>query len=310
MCVFGIQSIHDSTFQWQSNTHSISSESEDSDQSDLLRRFRRFLSDPDASQEDTIDLNSTMELNIALNFERDEDQIKSRTDLDFLEKMWEFVRTNVTSAEAAVTLIQELVVTFAAARAIPLVHTANPTRLGEFLKTRADARRAAESGSDHSLQFELSTPQQALLSLCELGEWKLQRDVASWFAQIGFTGAETSLIIDQFQLQGTDERESHKPRHTAIQNLVDMCALAVSLGISGSLLRKLANDGLGYFTRQQHHATQGNSTPAFVLPLNSFIPDRIRANLGGERAKSYCGCPIRTNSYYPPFCQQMRCSGI
>lgn len=282
---------------------------EESDHSYLLHKFRRFLGDPDAStQDDTIDLNNTMELNIALNFERDEDHINSRTDLDFLEKMWEFVCTNITSAEEAVTLVQEFVVTFAATRAIPLVHPANSSRLGEFLKSRADARRATEIDNGHSLQVELSTPHQALISLFELGEWKLQRDITSWFAQIGFTGAESALIIAQFQLQEADESESYKPRHDAVRHLVDVCAQAVSLGISGSLLRKLANDCLGYCTREQHHSTAGTSTPVFVLPLNSFIPDRIRANLGGVRAGSSVSCLdyLQTHTYRLLCCFALR----
>lgn len=262
---------------------------DETEHSYLSRKFRSFLTDPDAAHDDTIDGNNTTELDISLNFERDEEQLKHRTDLDFLEKMWEFFRAHVVSPDAAVLLVQEFLVTFATARVIPLVHPANPTRLGAFLKGRVEACRGAGDPDGSStlqhLQSELANPHTALASLFELGEWKLQRDIASWFAQIGFTVAESKLILDQLQLQQKSHDRTHKDLHAAAQHLIDVCSLAVPLGMSGSLLRKLANDCLRCFTHQKTHSTEG--IPTVVALLNSFIPERVRSSLAGEMHPSY-----------------------
>lgn len=286
------QSVDDDEFKWSANdsqTQDDAAATEDSDHGHLLRKFRRFLSSPDAPQDDTIDLNNTLELNIALDFASAADDLpKSRSDLDFLEKMWDFVLCSARSADAAVTLVHECVATFATVRTIPFVHPSNSTRLGEFLKTRAATANEDNVEMLHSMQTQLSNRQEALSALVELGEWKMRRDVAAWFVQIGFTAAESSRIIEQFEQQEADPSPSSRSHtHAAMQQLVDVCATAHSLGTSGSLLRKLANDCLGYSTRLGRRAAE-NGAPSFVLPLSSFIPERTRANLGGGAVRLGC----------------------
>jgi hypothetical protein len=261
----------------------VNGDSDKSDRDYLIRKFRRFLADPDVALDDTNDANTTIELNLSLHFERDGEQMQSRTDLDFLEKMWGFLLAHAVSRDSIVSLVQEFIVAFATARVIPHVHPENTTKLASFLTHRIEECRSAEKSSTlHQLQIELSQPQKALQSVLELGMWKLQRDIASWLTQIGFTATESQFIIHQLQQRQTRSSGTSLDAHIAVQYLIDVCTLAVPLEISGPLLRRLVNDCLGYLTHRTNSI--GDGVPWLVVPLNSFIPERLRSNLAGEDA--------------------------
>ncbi|KAF1333535.1 hypothetical protein FI667_g2522, partial [Globisporangium splendens] len=273
-----LQSANDPAYKWPDNPSLANGDSDKSDRDYLVRKFRRFLADPDVALDDTIDTNTTMELNLPMNFDRDGERMQNRTDLDFLEKMWEFLLAHADSRDTVVTLVQEFIVAFATARVIPHVHPENATQLAAFLVRRIEECRSAEKSSAlHQLQIELSQPNKALQSVLELGVWKLERDIASWFTQIGFTATESQLIINQLQQRQTRSGGTSLDAHIAVQYLVYVCALAVPLGISGPLLRRLVNDCLGCLTHQTNSA--GDGVPCLVAPLNSFIPERLRSNL-------------------------------
>lgn len=272
----------------------VAPELDDAQHAQLARKFGRFVSSPDAAEEEPADLNNTLELTIALDFDRATNCTSSRADLDFLEKTWDFAIANAGQAEEAVVVVRELVATFASARTAPFVHVTNVTLLGKFFAVKADAMASEDSVERlRSMQLELSNREQALRALAELGEWKLHRDVAAWLVQIGFTASESARVIEQFQVQ-QEEVGAASQRHrghmrAAIQQLVNVCALAHSLGASGLLLRKLANDFLGYLTRVDDTRTEVD-LPTFVVQLGSFIPERIRASLGGALTLLFYRC--------------------
>lgn len=285
------QSLDDSAFQWRDDSlHAAASASEPSDVARALEQLLRApaTSSTASARDTTVDTNHTLELNIALNAIRDSEDLASsvRTDVDVLERLWGFALVNVADAEMAVATVRALLATTVAPRAIPLVHPDNPTRLGAILKQRADASVNRAGDTTAALEHELSRPREALLALVELGAWTLERDVVAWFAQIGFTAVECAQIVEQLALSTlrSDSTERRLHARAMTQELVDVCALASSLGISGSLVRMLASDCLG------SAATRERSTdaPAFVASLSEFVPDRIRSNLGGTSVRPSC----------------------
>ena len=254
------------------------------------------------AEDATLDTNTTLELAIAfrathsINATRNDRSCPSRTDCDFLERLWQFALSHVATRDAAVALVQELVATFAAARTIPLVHASNPTRLAAFLTSHVD-KKVAIATHEHSFAA-LSSPRGALLALAELGQWTLQRDVAAWLTHMGFTAMESARVVEHLTVpidslddgDGTDALQHHIQRRVALQQLVEVCGLAHALGVTGPLLRRLASDCLRAAATHSSSSRRANKQPleAMTVSLGKFIPERIRAQLGG-----WCKCCCR-----------------
>lgn len=245
------------------------------DPSTILKQFRKFIGDqhagPRASDDNTVDMS------ITLTFDRDEHHAKSRSDVDFFEQMWNFCVLYAQSADASITIVQEFLVTFLKTRTLPFVDPTNPTKLAIFLKERMDIfRNSATIDPSNSLdhvQQDLSQPQNALAALIELGQWMLHRKVASWFSRVGFTITESNLLADELRRLRTTTQCMNP-----WQQIVDICALGYSMGLSSSQLRILVTNCMPHVKHQSNGMT---GAPGFVLPLNFYLPERLRSNIAG-----------------------------
>ena len=73
-----------------------------------------------------------------------------------------------------------------------------------------------------------------------------------------------------------------------MEHLVEVVTVAQSLGLLATQLRKLVAEIAAFY----HHQTRGAATkatkqhpfPSFVVPLDTFLPERIRSKLAGTPA--------------------------
>lgn len=245
------------------------------DSSAPLKQFRKFFDDQHAGFRDSDD--STIDMSMTLTIDRDGHQAKPPSDVDFCEQLWDFCVVYAQSADVSISIVREFLVSFLKTRTFPFVDPTNPTKLATFLKERMDIFRNSSAadlahGLDH-VQQDLVQPHNALAALIELGQWKVHRDVALWFSRVGFTITESTLLADELRRLDTITQCINP-----WQQIVDICALGYSIGLSSSQLRVLVSNCMPHVKHQNSDTT---SVPGFVLSLNFYLPERLRSYIAG-----------------------------
>lgn len=264
------------------------------DAGEIRRHFRAFLADPD----DVLllggdDPNNTSDLSISITLDRpvlasttsaSTASSSSRADMDFLEKLWEFLLLGARSMQSAVLIAQELVVAVKGQKVTPSqIHRSNKTRLARIVRECSSARDSADEadGNAKDPAHELLTDYvKALEALVDLGWWRLRRDLDSWLMRLGLAAHEYEAIANYAQRIDVSNSDQVK----SVLFLMDSCALAHSLGLSGSSLRSLANDIASGLPALQHKSGASSTSRSLALvPLGSFLPDGLPTSLQGKQ---------------------------
>ncbi|OQS06872.1 hypothetical protein THRCLA_01097 [Thraustotheca clavata] len=189
-----------------------------------------------------------------------------RYDMDMLEKSWDIIAYCTSSTQGIIIFVEELQSIFQQIAISPVIHDDNPSELAIYIRQhRNQAPRDQRTQNDfHDGIKPLSQdPVSSLKYMIKVGLYKLQRDVSHWLTQqtIHLSEIKTKLTTPQ----------SFK----SIQWLVYVCAIGKQLALNTAIVRQLAEQAM------THAMSTQDIAPTFHIPLESFVPDRLRLSLSG-----------------------------
>jgi hypothetical protein len=173
------QSAGDGSHAWNTSMLPFASSHNSNDANEVRGHFQAFLAKPD----DVLllgggDPNSTNDLSVSITIDRSATVIAT-VDMDFLEKLWEFLLLSAHLMHSAMLIAQELV-TAVIVQEVSLshVHTNNDLWLARFVRERWSAGNDVNgsNGSDPSRELLLDHAY-IIEALANLGRWRLRRDL-------------------------------------------------------------------------------------------------------------------------------------
>ncbi len=119
----------------------------------------------------------------------------SRSDMDYLEKLWHGIVQRATSTSLVLDVVQELQQTFGPGSVLPLIHHDNQSELAMYLKQII-------SQYQHDRYHKVTNAKQVFLKqdrisslqyMVQVGLYKVQRDLTEWLLEVCGTECPRSL---------------------------------------------------------------------------------------------------------------------
>ncbi|KAF0683130.1 Aste57867_24818 [Aphanomyces stellatus] len=198
-----------------------------------------------------------------------------RGDLDYFEKVWHFIAHRAASLSSVISIVQSLGDILGQGSILPLIDPANPSTLARYFnhlvqQMQANAASPQQPRSSTSPPVALHHGPTAYLQYAlEIGLFKVQRDLLQWMAQHGYDVADVETYL------ATTPSMSTPPvaRLKHLQAIVHLCCVGKSLGLNPTTLRQVT--GLA----MNHLKTASSNLPTLHIPLETFLPERLRSSL-------------------------------
>ncbi|TMW55962.1 hypothetical protein Poli38472_008610 [Pythium oligandrum] len=264
----------------------------------VLPKFRRFLEEAHNSSQPQLRnsdeyltgnepaTNNTIESSISVTLDGEHERQRngeSRADLDFVERVWDFVVQHVSSTELVLQSMHEFAQFLSVARVFPGVHPGNDSILAKLVRCRQqelhDDHMVSSTGPSPSFtdaaEKLLANPLDIVTAVIEVGEWKMKRDVEFWLGQTGFSAQESGDFVrglPRFHVEQAPATSHWK----AMEHVLELCRLGRSISLPVASMRQLVHDCVACYGGTE---TDLAATPALMVELQSFIPERLRANI-------------------------------
>jgi hypothetical protein len=244
----------------------------------LIQKFQSFLNNgasatltSNGNENNTLDftLSITRDVHLNLDLGNTADALVPRSDLDFLERFWDFVAFYVKSVEQVMLILRELIKYIAVnGLSSPEIHPTNHTLLAQCLRDPTMLQ---------AIQRKMAGPGDALDCLKELGIWKMSRDFHFWLTTIGFSFMESQSLLEKMNFVSANTHDGID----TLEQILGLCALTSSFGLTTSMIRKALTDCVTYY-HDMEHPRHDVKSPTYFIPLSSFLPEKVRSNLAGK----------------------------
>ena len=193
---------------------------------------------------------------------------ESRTDLDFLERLWKF-SYNVTSFAELQFVFAEVFKAVLLRKIQPFIHRKSTSTLAGLLRQMLLSQNGTNLQEDMALKFQMLLTERRLLPcLIQLGIEKMSRDYRSFFISADLCSTNQ---LEEFFISGSSQ----------LEQCLELCKLHSILELNASIMKvlRLPSSVLSTFTKtvmevykKDPHYQPFLRSPVFSLPLPAYSP--------------------------------------